>query len=75
MHRFFDHSLHVSLWFVIVYVAATVIHGLIILVLGRLACTFLWARGYDPDDCVNPFITGTGDMLGTVLLALVFVMV
>ncbi|KAJ2744796.1 hypothetical protein GGI20_002689 [Coemansia sp. BCRC 34301] len=75
MHRVVDSSLHVSLWFVSVYVAATVIHGLIMLLLGRLACTFLWARGYDPDDCVNPFITGTGDMLGTVLLALVFVMV
>ncbi|KAJ2891199.1 hypothetical protein IWW38_003726 [Coemansia aciculifera] len=72
MHRVVDHSLHVSLWFVLLYVAATVVHGLIILLLGRLACTFLWARGYDPDDCVNPFITGTGDMLGTVLLALVF---
>ncbi|KAJ2056036.1 hypothetical protein GGI17_006398 [Coemansia sp. S146] len=75
MHRVVDTSLHVSLWFVLVYVAATVIHGLAMLVLGRLACTVLWSKGYDPDDYVNPFITGTGDMLGTVLLALVFLLV
>ncbi|KAJ2038036.1 hypothetical protein H4S03_002585 [Coemansia sp. S3946] len=75
MHRFVDTSLHVTLWFVLVYVAATVIHGLAMLVLGRLACIILWSKGYDPDDYVNPFITGTGDMLGTVLLALVFLLV
>ncbi|KAJ2833034.1 hypothetical protein FBU31_001979 [Coemansia sp. 'formosensis'] len=75
MHRLVDASLHVTLGFVLVYVAATILHGLAMLLLGRLACTFLWAKGYDPDDYVNPFITGTGDMLGTLLLALVFLLV
>ncbi|KAJ2516215.1 hypothetical protein GGI11_003514 [Coemansia sp. RSA 2049] len=75
MHRLFDPSLAVTLWFVILYTAATVAHGAALLGIARLACSFLWSRGYDPDDYVNPFITGIGDMLGTILLSLVFVMV
>ncbi|KAJ2777410.1 hypothetical protein H4R18_005168 [Coemansia javaensis] len=58
--------------FLLAYTVATVAHGLAMLVLGRAVCTLLWARGYDPDDYVNPLVTGTGDMLGTILLALVF---
>ncbi|KAJ2683824.1 hypothetical protein IWW39_005277 [Coemansia spiralis] len=75
VHRVTDTQLQVTLGFVLVYVAATIIHGLAMLLLGRLACTLLWSKGYDPDDYVNPFITGTGDMLGTVLLAIVFLIV
>ncbi|KAJ2007012.1 hypothetical protein GGI04_001671 [Coemansia thaxteri] len=75
MHRVVDLTLVVSPWFVLIYTSATVIHGLAILFLARLACTYLWSRGHDPDDCVNPFITGTGDMLGTILLALVFIII
>ncbi|KAJ2635524.1 hypothetical protein GGF40_003558 [Coemansia sp. RSA 1286] len=73
LHRFFDPSLTVNIWFVFIYISATVVHGLAILSLAKIACKVLWARGYDPDDCVNPFITGSGDMLGTILLALVFI--
>ncbi|KAI8318590.1 hypothetical protein GQ54DRAFT_300171 [Martensiomyces pterosporus] len=65
-------SVTITVGFFVVYTSATVIHALAILFLGRAACSFLWSRGYDPDDYVNPFITGTGDMLGTSLLALVF---
>ncbi|KAJ1893387.1 hypothetical protein LPJ66_005793 [Kickxella alabastrina] len=72
MHQFVDPALNVNLWFIIVYTSATVVHGIAILALVRVACNYLWTRGYDPDDCVNPFITGSGDMLGTILLALVF---
>ncbi|KAJ1823952.1 hypothetical protein LPJ56_002900 [Coemansia sp. RSA 2599] len=72
LHRVFDPSLTVNVWFVFVYISATILHGLAILSLAKIACRVLWARGYDPDDCVNPFITGSGDMLGTILLALVF---
>ncbi|KAJ1732244.1 hypothetical protein LPJ61_002142 [Coemansia biformis] len=73
MRRFVDPALTVSPGFLLAYTAATVVHGLAVLVLGRAACTYLWARGYDPDDYVNPFVTGTGDMLGTFLLAVVFI--
>ncbi|KAI9500877.1 hypothetical protein BX070DRAFT_180785, partial [Coemansia spiralis] len=68
MHRFFDPSLTTNFGFVIVYTAATIAHGAAMLTLARFGCHYLWARGYDPDDYVNPFITGTGDMLGTILL-------
>ncbi|KAJ2390703.1 hypothetical protein GGI05_003148, partial [Coemansia sp. RSA 2603] len=61
LHRIFDPSLVVNVWFVFVYISATVIHGLAILSLAKFACKLLWSRGYDPDDCVNPFITGSGD--------------
>ncbi|KAJ2721603.1 hypothetical protein GGI07_003840 [Coemansia sp. Benny D115] len=75
MHQFFDPALSsVNVWFIAVYTSATVVHGIAILSLARVACKYLWKHGYDPDDCVNPFITGSGDMLGTILLALVFVL-
>ncbi|KAJ2549585.1 hypothetical protein EV175_004392, partial [Coemansia sp. RSA 1933] len=70
-HRFFDPSLVVNIWFVILYTAATIAHGASLLGIARLACNYLWNKGYDPDDYVNPFITGIGDMLGTILLSLV----
>ncbi|KAJ2082716.1 hypothetical protein H4R24_001386 [Coemansia sp. RSA 988] len=59
--------------FLLAYAVAVAVHALAVLLLARVACVFTWSRGHDPDDCVNPFITGTGDMLGTILLALVFV--
>ncbi|KAJ1960268.1 hypothetical protein GGI12_003897 [Dipsacomyces acuminosporus] len=65
-------SLTISLGFCLLYTTATIIHALAILLLSRAACNFLWSRGYDPDDYVNPFVTGSGDLLGTSLLALVF---
>ncbi|KAJ1801299.1 hypothetical protein LPJ59_000394 [Coemansia sp. RSA 2399] len=75
MHRFFDPSLSVNVWFFFLYTAATVAHGASLLGIARLACSYLWAHGYDPDDYVNPFITGIGDMLGTILLSLVFIVI
>ncbi|KAJ1661814.1 hypothetical protein IW140_006365 [Coemansia sp. RSA 1813] len=73
MHRFFDPSLVVNFWFIFLYTAATIAHGAALLGIARLACNYLWKHGYDPDDYVNPFITGIGDMLGTILLSLVFI--
>ncbi|KAJ2667406.1 hypothetical protein IW148_000101 [Coemansia sp. RSA 1199] len=75
LRQVFDPELQISAWFLVAYTVATAVHGLSMLVVGRMTCRWLWARGYDPDDCVNPFITGTGDMLGAILLALVFVIV
>lgn len=74
MHRILDPSLHATMGFFIIYTTATIVHGLAMLLLARFFCNYLWKRGYDPDDYVNPFITGTGDMLGTLLLALVFIL-
>ncbi|KAJ2162791.1 hypothetical protein GGF46_000354 [Coemansia sp. RSA 552] len=65
----------VSLPFLAAFAVATAIHGLSVLVLALAACRYLWNRGHDPDDCVNPLVTGTGDMLGTLLLAMVFTLV
>ncbi|KAJ2798807.1 hypothetical protein H4R21_003784, partial [Coemansia helicoidea] len=50
MRRYFDPALTVGPAFLLAYTAATVVHGLVVLVLGRATCTYLWARGYDPDD-------------------------
>ncbi|KAJ1835103.1 hypothetical protein LPJ63_001408 [Coemansia sp. RSA 2711] len=75
MRQYFDPALQLNLGFLLAYTLATVVHGLAMLLIGKFACKYLWARGYDPDDYVNPFITGTGDMLGTILLALVFLVV
>ncbi|KAJ2355222.1 hypothetical protein GGF43_002812 [Coemansia sp. RSA 2618] len=75
LRQFFDPALQLNIGFLLMYTVATVVHGLAMLLIGRVACRYLWNRGYDPDDYVNPFITGTGDMLGTTLLALVFVLI
>ncbi|KAJ2852450.1 hypothetical protein IWW36_000337 [Coemansia brasiliensis] len=75
MRQIFDPELQLSVGFLLVYTLATVVHGFALLLIGKYACKYLWSRGYDPDDYVNPFITGTGDMLGTLLLALAFVLV
>ncbi|KAJ1764042.1 hypothetical protein GGH19_001993 [Coemansia sp. RSA 1807] len=75
LRREFDPELQINAMFLVAYTGATAVHGLSMLVVGRVACRWLWVRGYDPDDCVNPFITGTGDMLGAILLAIVFIVV
>ncbi|PIA13245.1 hypothetical protein COEREDRAFT_77996 [Coemansia reversa NRRL 1564] len=72
-HQLLNPTRSLSAAFLLVYAAATALHALAMLLLARFACKFIWSRGHDPDDWVNPFITGTGDMLGTILLALVFV--
>ena len=33
---------------------------------------FIWRRGYDPDNIAIPFLTALGDLLGTGLLSIGF---
>ncbi|ORX67654.1 hypothetical protein DL89DRAFT_324395 [Linderina pennispora] len=67
--KFFNtHGLDVTAWFFLVYTLATLLHVVAILLVAKVTCSLLWSRGYDPDDYVNPLVTGTGDMLGTSLL-------
>ncbi|KAJ1940381.1 hypothetical protein FBU59_003827 [Linderina macrospora] len=74
--KFFNtHGLDVTVWFFLVYTFATLLHVVAILLVAKIACRLLWSWGYDPDDYVNPLITGTGDMLGTSVLALTFLIV
>jgi len=35
---------------------------------------FLWRQGKDPDSYSIPYLTALGDLLGTVLLSLAFVL-
>ncbi|KAJ1922043.1 hypothetical protein H4219_000390 [Mycoemilia scoparia] len=61
--------------FVLVYIIASSIQVFSLLCLAKLGTKRLWAMSYDPDNYINPIITGTGDMLGTVLLVSVFLIV
>lgn len=44
----------------------------ILLVVADWMVHFIWKRGYDPDNIVIPFLTALGDLLGTGLLSLGF---
>ncbi|OLY85409.1 Solute carrier family 41 member 2 [Smittium mucronatum] len=44
----------------------------ILLLVGSFGAKNFWSRNMDPDFYVNPLISGTGDMVGTLLLVFVF---
>ncbi|KAF4023767.1 hypothetical protein G4228_015965 [Cervus hanglu yarkandensis] len=58
--------------FVLLYLLAGLVQVTVLLHLADVAVRLAWRRALDPDDHCIPYLTGLGDLLGTGLLALCF---
>ncbi|XP_037659496.1 solute carrier family 41 member 3 isoform X4 [Choloepus didactylus] len=66
------HSLTNSKSFVVLYLLASLIQVTILLYLAEVMVRLTWHQALDPDSHCIPYLTGLGDLLGTGLLALCF---
>ncbi|KAJ1520113.1 hypothetical protein ONE63_004333 [Megalurothrips usitatus] len=60
--------------FMAAYLIVVLVQVMIILYLTHLLAHFMWRRKLDPDNSTIPYLTACADLLGTVLLALAFLM-
>ncbi|XP_045043956.2 solute carrier family 41 member 3 isoform X2 [Desmodus rotundus] len=67
-----DHSVPNSKIFVAFYLLAGLIQVTILLYLAEVMARLTWHQALDPDNHCIPYLTGLGDLLGTGLLALCF---
>ncbi|XP_007948797.1 solute carrier family 41 member 3 [Orycteropus afer afer] len=68
------HSVTSSKTFVVLYLLAGLIQVTILLYLADVMVRLTWHQGLDPDSHCIPYLTGLGDLLGTGLLALCFLL-
>lgn len=66
------HSVPNSKTFVVFYLLAGLIQVTILLYLAEVMARLMWHQALDPDNHCIPYLTGLGDLLGTGLLALCF---
>jgi solute carrier family 41 len=58
--------------FILVYVAAALFQVIVLLMIAHLLVSWLWSRGYDPDNAAIPYVTSLGDVVGTASLTAAF---
>ncbi|XP_045145825.1 solute carrier family 41 member 3 isoform X3 [Echinops telfairi] len=68
------HSVTSSKTFVLLYLLAGLIQVTILLYLAEVMVRLTWHQTLDPDSHCIPYLTGLGDLLGTGLLALCFLL-
>ncbi|XP_049335753.1 solute carrier family 41 member 1 isoform X1 [Astyanax mexicanus] len=61
--------------FVCCYLLAALLQVLILLYVADVLVRLMWRRGLDPDTFSIPYLTALGDLLGTSLLALTFIVI
>merc|ERR1712110_383058 len=61
-----------SFLFVFFYLIAAILQVAILLYLCNVLVYWMWSRGTDPDNAAIPYLTAIGDLIGTSLLALAF---
>merc|ERR1712223_2331234 len=61
-----------SFLFVFFYLIAATLQVAILLYLCNVLVYWMWSRGTDPDNAAIPYLTAIGDLIGTSLLALAF---
>merc|ERR1712087_40597 len=61
-----------SFLFVFFYLIAAILQVAILLYLCNALVYWMWSRGTDPDNAAIPYLTAIGDLIGTSLLALAF---
>ncbi|XP_058144908.1 solute carrier family 41 member 3 isoform X2 [Dasypus novemcinctus] len=66
------HSVTNSKTFVVLYLLASLVQVTILLYLAEVMVRLTWHQALDPDSHCIPYLTGLGDLLGTSLLALCF---
>merc|ERR1711936_1184425 len=62
-----------SVLFMVLYLVAAVMQVAILLYLCQLIVYWMWKRGTDPDNAAIPYLTAIGDLVGTSLLAVAFI--
>lgn len=68
----YNHFTMTPLFFTCYLVAATIQVAVLIQISYSLV-HFLWRRGFNPDNTALPFLTASGDLIGSALLALAFI--
>ncbi|XP_053611042.1 solute carrier family 41 member 1-like [Plodia interpunctella] len=59
--------------FILVYMAAALTQVFLLLTISYYLVMWMWKLGMDPDNSAIPYLTALGDLLGTALLGLAFV--
>ncbi|XP_076986443.1 solute carrier family 41 member 3 isoform X2 [Tamandua tetradactyla] len=72
IHLIEGHSVTNSKTFVMLYLLASLIQVTLLLYLAEVMVRLTWHHALDPDSHCIPYLTGLGDLLGTGLLALCF---
>ncbi|XP_027719880.1 solute carrier family 41 member 3 isoform X2 [Vombatus ursinus] len=67
-------EIEINLLFVVFYLVASLTQVLILLYLAEIMVRLVWHRSQDPDSHCIPYLTGMGDLLGTGLLSLCFLL-
>jgi len=62
-----------SVLFMGFYLLAATLQVAILLYLAQLVVYWMWKRGTDPDNAAIPYLTAIGDLVGTSLLAVAFI--
>ncbi|XP_064489344.1 solute carrier family 41 member 1-like isoform X2 [Ornithodoros turicata] len=60
--------------FLSVYLPAGVIQVFLLLYIAHVMVHWMWTQGMDPDNSAIPYLTALGDLIGTALLALSFLL-
>ncbi|KAH7947209.1 hypothetical protein HPB52_008239 [Rhipicephalus sanguineus] len=60
--------------FLMVYLTAAVLQVLLLLYVAHVMVHWMWSRAVDPDNSAIPYLTALGDLAGTALLALSFLL-
>lgn len=60
--------------FLAVYLTAALLQVLLLLYMAHVMVHWMWSRAVDPDNSAIPYLTAMGDLAGTTLLALSFVL-
>ncbi|XP_049717774.1 solute carrier family 41 member 3 isoform X4 [Elephas maximus indicus] len=74
IHLVEGHSVTSSKTFLVLYLLASLIQVTILLYLAEVMVRVTWHQALDPDSHCIPYLTGLGDLLGTGLLALCFLL-
>ncbi|UYV62371.1 hypothetical protein LAZ67_2000320 [Cordylochernes scorpioides] len=59
--------------FLVAYLLSALVQVALLLYAARVMVSWMWHRGVDPDNSAIPYLTALGDLLGTALLAVAFV--
>lgn len=81
-HLLFTYGIHViqaghtsiTPIFLVVYLSSAMIQIILLLTMARSLIMFMWRRKIDPDNSAIPYLTAVGDLLGTALLAIAFLL-
>jgi solute carrier family 41 len=65
-------SICFSFGFVVLYIVASLIQYVLLILVAYFFVPFVFKRGHDPDNYATPIITALGDLFGTIVLVLVF---